>query len=89
LLDAGGAPHHSTLVHIVYSARIDKAASKDYNFGQVVINKRIANGYQDATDMLKEEANWGYLPEDSQSRLYEAPNNHSRLIRKLQQEVKK
>ena len=46
ILDVG-TPHHGTLVHIVYSGTIDKAASKDFNFGQVVINRRIANGYED------------------------------------------
>ncbi len=77
-----GAPHHGTLVHIVYSARIDKAASKDYNFGQVVINKRIETGYSDAQALLLEKKHWSYIPEDKTSRLYEAPNNLSRLMRK-------
>lgn len=81
LLDIG-TPHHCTCAHVVYSARIVKAASKDYNFGHVVIDQRIANGYKDAQVMLKEESQWGYLPKDGQSRLYEAPNNRNWLLRK-------
>lgn len=81
LLDIG-TPHHCTLVHLIYSARIVKAASKDYNFGQSIIKKRIDAGYFDAQTILAEESQWGYLPENGQSRLYESPNNHSRLIRK-------
>lgn len=81
LLDIG-TPHHCTLVHLIYSARVVKAASKDYNFGQTIIKKRIDAGYLDAQTILAEESQWGYLPEDGQSRLYESPNNHFRLIRK-------
>lgn len=81
LLDIG-SPHHCTLVHLIYSTRIVKAASKDYNFGQAVIKKRIEAGYFDAKTILAEESQWGYLPENGQSRLYESPNNHSRLLRK-------
>ncbi|CEG56128.1 patatin-like phospholipase family protein [Legionella fallonii] len=79
-----GVPHHCTLVHLMYSARIVKAASKDYNFGQVIISKRIENGYQDAQAILAEEEKWGFIPKDGKSRLYEAPNNSSKLLRKLQ-----
>lgn len=81
LLDIG-VPHHCTLVHVMYSARIVKAASKDYNFGQPIINKRIESGYLDAQAILAEESQWGYLPKDGKSRLYESPNNLSRLLRK-------
>ena len=77
-----GLPHHCTLVHIIYNARIVKAASKDFNFGHVIIDKRIAMGYQDVQALLVEESQWGYLPQDGESRLYESPSNHSRLIRK-------
>ncbi|MCL9684874.1 patatin-like phospholipase family protein [Legionella maioricensis] len=82
LLDIG-VPHHCTLVHLMYSSRIVKAASKDYNFGQVIINKRIENGYKDAQAILAEESQWGFLPKDGKSRLYESPNNRSKLLRKL------
>jgi NTE family protein len=75
-------PHHCTLVHISYSARIDNSASKDYDFGRRVVEKRMKVGYHDVKAMLKEEKHWGYLPKDEQSRLYEAPNNHSKLLRK-------
>lgn len=86
LLDIG-SPHHCTLVHLAYSSRIVKAASKDYNFGRVVIKKRMEAGYSDAKAVLAEESQWGYLPEDGKSRLYESPNNLSRLFRKRKKEV--
>lgn len=79
---AVNVPHHCTLVHISYSARIDNSASKDYDFGRRVVEKRMKVGYHDVKTMLKEEKEWGYLPKDGQSRLYEAPNNHSKLLRK-------
>jgi NTE family protein len=82
LLDIG-IPHHCTLVHMTYSSRIVKAASKDYNFGQAVINKRIESGYQDVQDILVEESQWGFLPKDGKSRLYKPPSNRSKLLRKL------
>ncbi|KTC86900.1 patatin-like phospholipase family protein [Legionella brunensis] len=81
LLDIG-SPHHCTLVHLIYSARIVKAASKDYNFGPMILKKRMEAGYFDAKTILAEETQWGYIPADGQSRLYESPNNHSRLLRK-------
>lgn len=77
-----GLPCHCTLVHVVYSARIVKAASKDYNFGRAIIDKRLETGYIDAKAMLAEESQWGFLPKDKRSRIYYAPNNHSSLIRK-------
>ncbi len=80
-----GMPHHCTLVHVMYSARIVKAASKDYNFGQVIINKRIENGYEDALAVLAEESQWGFIPKDGKSRLYQAPNNRSKLLRKIKE----
>lgn len=77
-----GQRRHCTIVHVAYSARIDKTASKDYNFGQHIALKRIEAGYQDVQDMLVEESQWGFLPEDGKTRLYEAPNNRSHLLRK-------
>ena len=77
-----GTPHHCTLVHVIYSARLVKAASKDYNFGHVIMNKRIEIGYQDAKAMLARESEWGFLPEDGQSRLYASSTSHPGLIRK-------
>lgn len=81
LLDTTG-PHHCTLVHLVFSERMDKAATKDYNFGQIIIKKRFDIGCNDAKAVLSEEDQWGFLPKDKQSRLYESPNNHYWLIRK-------
>ncbi len=81
LLDIG-APHHCTLVHVIYSARLVKAASKDYNFGHVLMNKRIEIGYEDAKAMLLKESQWGFLPKDGQSRLYASSTSHPGLIRK-------
>lgn len=76
-------PHHCTLAHINYSVRRDNlSSSKDYDFGQQVIKQRMKSGHRDVKAMLKEERLWGYLPKDKQSRLYEAPNNHSKLMRK-------
>lgn len=74
-------PHHCTLVHAVLSVRHIKSALKDCNFGWTFIKQRIEIGYQDAQDILAEESQWGYLPKDGQSRLYEAPNNYYRLMR--------
>ncbi|KTD23772.1 transmembrane protein [Legionella lansingensis] len=81
LLDIG-TPHHCTLVHLIYTARIVKAPSKDYNFGLPVVKRRIEVGYADVQKILEEESQWGYLPKDGQSRLYELPTHQSRLIRK-------
>lgn len=81
LLDIG-APHHCTLVHVIYSARLVKAASKDYNFGHALTDKRIKIGYQDAKAILAKEPQWGFLPKDGQSRLYASTTSHSGLIRK-------
>lgn len=75
-------PHHCTLVHISFSAKIDNSASKDYDFGRKVIEQRMKVGYHDIKAMLKEEKHWGFVPKDNHSRLYEAPNNHSKLLRK-------
>ncbi|KGP63796.1 membrane protein [Legionella norrlandica] len=86
LLDIG-TPHHCTLVHLACSSRLVKAASKDYNFGQVIIRKRMESGYSDAQAVLAEEAQWGYLPADGKSRLYESPNNLTRLFRKWKKET--
>ena len=81
LLDIG-APHHCTLVRLVFSDRMVKTASKDYNFGHVIIEKRAECGYRDAKAVLAEESQWASIPSDGKSRLYESPNNNSRLIRK-------
>ena len=81
LLDIG-APHHCTLVHINYTARIVKSASKDYNFGKVIVDKRIELGYQDAITSLAKESEWGFVPKNGKSRLYESSNKQSRLLRK-------
>ncbi len=81
LLDIG-TPHHCTLVRVNYSARFVKAASKDYNFGRMIIDKRIEIGYKDSQALLADELQWGYLPEDMKSRLYECKNNKSEFIRK-------
>ena len=81
LLDIGD-PYHCTLVHVNYTARIVKSASKDYNFGKIVIDKRIALGYQDAKTSLAKESEWGFLPKNGLSRLYESSNKESRLLRK-------
>lgn len=78
-----GSPHHCTLVHLVYGDRTVKAASKDFNFGQVIIKKRIQSGYEDAKAILAEESKWGFLPENGRSRLYESPNNKTKLFRKI------
>ena len=80
LLDIG-TPHHCTLVRVIFSNRMVKAASKDFNFGQPIIKQRAESGYRDAKAMLAEESKWGYIPADGKSRLYEAPNNDSSLIR--------
>ena len=74
-------PHHHTLAHITYSARIHRAASKDYNFGQVTIQKRIAVGYHDVKSMLAEKSKWDHPTEDRHCRLYEAPNNLTHLLK--------
>ena len=81
LLDIG-IPHHCTLVHVIYSARLVKKASKDYNFGHAITNKRIQLGYQDVQGILENESEWGFLPKDGQSRLYSTTDNFSRLLRK-------
>ena len=81
LLDIG-VPRHCTLARVIFSDRLVKAASKDFNFGKEVINKRMDCGLRDAKAMLAEESQWGYLPADSKSRLYESPNNDSSMIRK-------
>lgn len=81
LLDIG-VPHHCTLVHVIYSTRLVKKASKDYNFGQEIINKRIKFGYQDVKSIMLKEAEWGFLPKDGQSRLFTSTDSSSRLIRK-------
>ena len=75
------APHQQTLVHVTYSARIHKGASKDYNFGQIMIKKRMEVGYKDALAMLAESSKWDCPTDDFQCRLYEAPNNLSQLMR--------
>jgi NTE family protein len=80
-------PYHCTLVHLIYSARIVKAASKDYNFGQAIIKKRMQAGYLDAESMLKREKEWGYPPSNGQSRLYASKAYSSRLIRKRKGDV--
>jgi NTE family protein len=81
-LMALGAPHHCTLVHVAYSDRAAKSASKDYNFGHAIIQRLMKSGCKDAQAILAEESQWSTLPADEHSRLYEAPNNHSRLMRK-------
>jgi NTE family protein len=73
-------PHHSTLVHLAYSGVV-KGAGKDYNFGKVSITKRQEMGYRDAAAALEEEYEWGFLPKDGASRLYEGPYNLSRIMR--------
>jgi NTE family protein len=79
-----GYPHHCTLVHIIYSDRIAKQASKDYNFDSALMERTIEIGYQNVQNMLEEKLKWGYVPEDNQSRLYEPPTNSrsSLLFRK-------
>lgn len=81
LLDIG-TPHHCTLVHVIYSARLVKSASKDYNFGHVITSKRIEIGYEDAKAILARESEWGFLPKDGQSRLFASSISHPGLIRK-------
>lgn len=75
-------PNHCTLVHIAYSSHFHRGANKDYNFGQEILQKRIEAGVQDAQAVLLEKKKWGTLPENNQSRMYEAPNNQARLFRK-------
>ena len=79
-----GEPHHCTLVHIIYSTRIAKQASKDYNFDSKLIDRKIEVGYQNVQEMLKERSLWGYVPKDKQSRLYEPASNSpsARIFRK-------
>ena len=74
-------PHHYTLVHVAYSARLHRSPSKDYNFGHLVLKKRAAIGYQDACALLAESKKWNRPTADLQCRFYEAPNNSTRLIR--------
>ncbi len=74
-------PHQHTLVHINYSARIHRASSKDYNFGHVTISKRIDAGYRDSKAMIAESGKWEKPADDLQCRVYEAPNNMTRLMR--------
>ncbi|MCR9191181.1 MAG: patatin-like phospholipase family protein [Gammaproteobacteria bacterium] len=75
-------PYHYTLVHLAYSARIHRSASKDYNFGQVTTQKRIIAGYKDFKALLAEQDQWNYPLDDLHCRFYEAPNNATRLMRK-------
>ena len=74
-------PHHCTLVHLAYTSTIVKNAAKDYNFGKVNLVNREKMGFRDASAAVEEEKEWGFLPEDGSSRLYEAPYNLSRIMR--------
>lgn len=77
-----GIPHNCTLVHMIYGDRLVRAASKDYNFGHEIIQQREACGYRDAKAVLKNQAEWGVMPTDGKSRLFESPNNKTGLLRK-------
>lgn len=68
-------PKHHTLVHITHKTRLHKGESKDYNFGQVIIKKRIDRGYKDALALLEESEKWNKRPEALECRFHEAPNN--------------
>lgn len=68
-------PRHHTLVHITHQTRMHRGEAKDYNFGQVIINKRIERGYKDALALLEEAHKWNKKPEELECRFYEAPNN--------------
>jgi NTE family protein len=74
-------PHHYTLVHVAYSARLHQSSSKDYNFGHLMLKKRAEIGYKDACALLAEAKKWNRPTEDLHCRFYEAPNNATRLIR--------
>jgi len=68
-------PHHHTLAHICYSTRLHRGAAKDYDFSQVITQKRIEVGYRDAKLVLAEADIWNHPCETEAFRLYEAPNN--------------
>lgn len=72
-------PSHVTVVHITYSSRLHRGASKDYNFSQVITQRRIDVGYQDVKAALAESEKWATPTENLELRLYEAPNNLSRF----------
>jgi NTE family protein len=73
--------HHCTLVHLACSSAIVKGAAKDYNFGKVNLIQREQIGYRDSSAAIEEEKEWGFLPKNGSSRLYEGPYNLSRIMR--------
>ena len=77
--------HHCTLVHLAYSIRIVNIGGKDYNFGKKILEKREEIGSTDVKAALAEKKKWALVPENRESRLYEAPNNLSRLFRKKEE----
>ncbi len=81
LVVCGGiTPCHITVVHITYSARVHRGVAKDYDFGRVTIQKRADVGYRDARSALAEASQWNRPTADLKLRVYEAPNNLSRLL---------
>lgn len=80
LQDIGGIqPSHVTVVHVTYSSRLHRGSSKDYNFGQVITQKRIDVGYHDIKAALAESEKWNSPTPNLELRLYEAPHNLSRF----------
>ena len=80
LENVGGIePSHITVVHVTYSSRLHRGASKDYNFSQVITQRRIDVGYQDIRAALSESEKWDSPTANLELRLYEAPNNLSRF----------
>lgn len=77
-----GEPRHCTLVRLIFDERNDNLPSKDYNFGKAIVMRRIESGYKHAAALLANESQWGFLPKNHQSRLFEQPNTQFRLIRK-------
>jgi NTE family protein len=77
----GFDPNHFTIVHVSYSGRLHRGASKDYNFSQVTIRKRIDMGYRDIKAALEESDQWSMPTNNLELRVYEAPNNLSRFSR--------
>lgn len=72
-------PSHITIVHLTYSSRIHKGASKGWDFSHVISQKRIEAGYRDIKAALTEAEKWNTPTPNMELRLYEAPNNLSRF----------
>jgi len=75
-------PHHCTIVHMAYHERFVRSATKDFNFGKMMIDRRINSGFADVQSLLVKQTEWGVVPKKGESRLYECSENHTSLLRK-------